>query len=356
MSASYHHGLCVHMAVAQTAAFRMPLSPEVLVTGATGFIGQHLATRLIEQGERVRVLVRDPVRLHPGLRQSAQVIQGDLTEANTLPAAVDGVDVVYHCAANVSTWDKVSNYRLTNVQGVENLLIAIAQQSQSRRPRLVHLSSVDVYGFPSQPCDEQCPTRHTGFGYGDSKIDGEVMVRSFAARHGIDYTILRPANVMGPGSPFIRRIGKELRRGLMLEINGGREDCGFLHVDNLIDAMLWASTAQAAASETFNVRDPVSISWHRLLRDLRAGIAGRGMILNLPFALAEVAARAMQMPYVLLKLRQEPLLHPLIVRLFGRTCGHDASKLARAGCPLGRVSYEAAMQECVRWFVHQEAR
>lgn len=325
-----------------------------LVTGATGFIGQSLALRLIQTARPIRLLARNPDRLHPTLRAQAEVVIGDLTAPDSLAAAVAEVGTVYHCAANVSTWDLADHYRRTNVEGLSHLLDAIAAGG-TPMPRFVHLSSVDVYGFPQQPCDETCAPRSAGFGYGDSKIAGEAVLRQFAARTNLPFTILRPTNVIGPRSPFVQRIGDELRSGLMLTIDHGRADCGFLDVDNLIDAMIWAATADAAVGETFNVRDPESVTWRRFVDDLRAGIGGRGIVLDLPFAVADAIATAVQAPYSLLRLRSEPLLHRLIVRIFGRTCGHDAGKLARAGCPVGRVSYAQAMQKAVTWYRQQAA-
>ena len=332
----------------------MSALPPTLVTGATGFIGQHLALRLIQTAQPMRLLARDPDRLHPTLRARAEVVIGDLTTPSSLAAAVAGVGTVYHCAANVSTWDRADHYRRVNVEGLSHLLGAIAASGMPMA-RFVHLSSVDVYGFPPQPCDENCPTHSAGFGYGDSKIAGEAVLREFAARTNLPFTILRPTNVIGPRSPFVQRIGDELRSGLMLTIDHGRADCGFLDVDNLIDAMVWAATADAAIGETFNVRDPQAVTWRRFVDDLRADIGGRGIVLDLPFAVADAAAAAVQAPYSLLRLRSEPLLHRLIVRIFGRTCGHDAGKLARAGCPVGRVPYAQAMQSAMSWYRQQAA-
>ena len=75
----------------------------MLVTGATGFVGQHLARYLLKKGIRPRLLVRDAQRLAEDLRMMCDVVTGDITDAATLPAAVAGVEQVFHCAANVHT-------------------------------------------------------------------------------------------------------------------------------------------------------------------------------------------------------------------------------------------------------------
>lgn len=328
---------------------------SVLVTGATGFVGGHLVQRLLQQGGQLKLLVRDPAKLPAQWRSRVEVCVGDLTDAASLGDAVHGARWIFHCAANVQTWGRAQDYEAVNVRGVRNILDAIARQTDKPQ-RFVHVSTVDVYGFPTAPCDERCALRPPGFGYGDSKLRGELLLRETARGMGLSYAVLRPANVMGPGSPFIERVGRELQNGLMLRISGGRVDAGFLYVDNLVDALLWAGQAPQAENEVFNVVDPQSVSWRQLLDDLRQGIGGKGWIIDLPYAIAALAAAAMELPYRALGIRQEPLLHRLIVKIFGHTCGHRATKLAAAGCPVGRVGYAQGMAESASWFLTNHAK
>lgn len=339
-----------------------PAAP-VLVTGATGFIGRHLALRLLREGRALRLLVRDPARLDPELAAGAQVLRGDLLEPDSLLPAVHGCGAIFHCAGNVSTWDRWPAYRAANVDGVAHLLqaleeaVAAAHAAVKAPPaRLVHLSTVDVYGYPAQPADESARCDGGAFGYGRSKAQGEALLRERASAMGLSWCVLRPTNVMGPCSPFIERIGAELRSGLMLLVDGGRADCGFLHVDNLVDCMLWAETSPRAHQGVFNVRDPVDVSWRRFVHDLREGISGRGFVLTLPYAAAEAGAQLLQAGHRLLHLPGEPLLHPLLVRMFGRSCAHDIGRLQAAGAPLGRVPYEQAMQQGIAWFLRGRER
>lgn len=331
----------------------VPTAPSgpLLVTGATGFIGGHLALRLLRAGSRPRLLVRDPQRLHSDLRARAEVVRGDLVDPATLRDAVRGVRCVLHCAGNVATWGTWDAYRTANVDGVRNLAQALA--SEATPARLVHLSSADVYGFPHAPASEAQAADGGAFGYGRSKALGEAVLREHAG--GLAIVVLRPCNVIGPRSPFVQRIGDELHGGSMLKIDGGRADCGYLDVDNLVDVMLWAAAAPQAVGRAFNVRDPISISWARFIDELRGGIEGRGLVLDLPFALADAAAVALEAPYRLLRLHREPPLHRLIVRIFGRTCGHDIAALQAAGAPLGRIAYAESMHRAIAWYRSEDA-
>jgi nucleoside-diphosphate-sugar epimerase len=322
--------------------------PVALVTGATGFVGGRLAERLLEQGGSVRLLARDPGRLAPALRGVTDVITGDLADVPALARAVRGASVIYHCAANVNTWDTADAYDLANVQGVRALLDVITRENPGLS-RLVHVSTMDVYGFPEEPCTEQCETARSGFGYGDSKRLGEILVKDFGAASGIPWTIIRPGNVIGPGSQFIGRIGKELEAGLMLTVGGGRANAGFIYIDNLVDYLIWAADAGKAVGQCYNARDRYDVDWATFLARFRTLIQGRGLIVNLPYGVTNVAARWVELGYRVFLPAREPLLHRLLVRIFGRTCGHDAEKIRKDSGLVGRVEFDEAMERSVRW-------
>lgn len=321
-----------------------------LVTGATGFVGGRLVERLLYAGWRVRVLVRAPERLTESVKSDCEIIKGDLADVDVLYRAVLGVGVVFHCAANVRTWDSWQNYEADNVDGVRNLLAAIDRAGGLPNGRLVHVSTVDVYGFPEIPCDERCIADGGEFRYGKSKWLGESLVRRECDQKSIPYTILRPANVIGPGSQFIERIGAELKSGLMLVIDGGRANAGLIYIDNLADYLIWAATARIAIGQCYNVRDPYDVTWHEFMQVMRQGLAGKGIVLNMPFFLANFLGSLLEWTYILLQIQREPLIHRLIVRLFGRTCGHSAAKIQCDSGMVGAVGFNDAMKRSIAWF------
>ncbi|MBY0460930.1 MAG: NAD-dependent epimerase/dehydratase family protein, partial [Gemmataceae bacterium] len=96
----------------------------ILVTGATGFVGSHVAEALVRRGDTVRTLARDgsDTKFLDGL--GVTTVRGDLTDAEALKRAVAGCDVVVNCAAKVGDWGHVDGYRAVNVEGLRNLLDA----------------------------------------------------------------------------------------------------------------------------------------------------------------------------------------------------------------------------------------
>jgi nucleoside-diphosphate-sugar epimerase len=329
-------------------------TPCALVTGATGFVGRALATALLQRGWLVRLLVRDRSRLDPLLAEKCQVTVGDLNDHAALLAAVDSVQFVFHCAANVNTWDTNDAYYESNVTGVANLLDAVRRRGSALQ-RYVHISTVDVYGYPEAPATEDSPTSGAGYGYGETKLQGEEVARRTCSSTGIPFVILRPCNVIGPGSQFIDRIGAELSSGLMLKIDGGRANAGILYVDNLVRYLIWSATAPEALDQCFNVRDVEDVSWSEFIDRFKLGIDGHGLVVNLPFRLADALARGWKALHMALVPRREPLLHPLLIRMFGRTCGHSALKIQSAYDGEGMASFDDAMRTSIRWYADKAA-
>lgn len=325
-----------------------------LVTGATGFVGNRLAERLINDGWSIRLLVRDPNKLSPILRSIKDILVGDLNDVEVIARAVSNIGVVFHCAANVNTWDSWDNYYRSNVLGVKNLMEAIADNNGLLR--LVHLSTVDVYGFPIYPCDEFSLTMGNGFSYGETKLLGEALVKEYADKIGLSYTIIRPTNVIGPRSQFIERIGAELQSGLMLTVDNGRSNAGFVYIDNLVDYLIWAASAKEANCECYNVRDNYNINWAVFLSKFRTTIKGKGIVVNLPFPIADAIAWVFETFYKLFHLSAEPLLHRLLVRFFGRTCGHSAKKIQTDSNYVPKIGFDEAMEHSISWFMEKASK
>jgi nucleoside-diphosphate-sugar epimerase len=135
-----------------------------------------------------------------------------------------------------------------------------------------------------------------------------------------------------------------------LTIDGGRANAGFLDVGNLLDYMVWAAFAPHAAGQCYNVRDAYDVDWASFLRELRERIGGRGRIVDLPFGVAWAAARMLEAINGFLAPAREPMLHTLLVNMFGRTCGHSAAKIRADSGINGRVGYRESMDDSVRWY------
>jgi dihydroflavonol-4-reductase len=176
---------------------------RALVTGATGFIGAHLARALVERGLGVRCLVRSAAaagrRFDLLADLAVEIVPGDLRDAAALRDAVEGCDVVYHCAADYRLYapDPSAMYA-SNVAGTENLLAACAAAGTSR---VVYTSSVGALGLRRDgAADESTPVAFESMigSYKRSKFQAERVAETWAAR-GLPVVIVNPSTPIGDG-------------------------------------------------------------------------------------------------------------------------------------------------------------
>ncbi len=214
---------------------------RVLVTGATGFIGRHLVRRLVERGDQVRCLVRNPDRLRAmpidsPLPSDVEYVRGDVTVRDSLEEAVSGVETVYHLAGATLAIHPCT-YRLVNARGTRWLAEACAGRSVP--PTFVYISSLAAAG-PSRyrPLSEDYPPRPVS-DYGRSKLDGERSLRSLAGR--LPITVLRPPCVFGPGEPYLLKLLRLARRGIVLHPGLDKSRHSWIYVEDLVEAMVLAA-------------------------------------------------------------------------------------------------------------------
>jgi acetylornithine/succinyldiaminopimelate/putrescine aminotransferase/nucleoside-diphosphate-sugar epimerase len=332
-----------------------PVDPDAdnlcLLTGASGFIGGHLAARLVREGYQVRCLVRptsDTAKL-AGL--GVELVYGDLTDPATLPRAVEGCRYVIHAGAMVSDWALPQEIQAVNVAGTRSLLAASAQAAVAR---FVHISSTDVYGHPGTPnvTEGHSAARFANW-YAQTKLGAEEQVRRAAAA-GMETVILRPATVYGPGcKETVLEVARAIRRRQMLLVGGGRALVGLCYVENLADATLLALSHERAAGEAFNIADGVDVSWRRFVDDLAAGLSAPRPRLNVPYPLAVGLAVGLEHGYRGLRRATGLKTRPLLSRQAVQLMGIDQSfSTARARELLGwepRVDYQSGLGQTLEW-------
>jgi UDP-glucose 4-epimerase len=252
-----------------------------LVTGGAGFIGSHLAARLVADGKRVRIFDNFSTGSRSNLAAVAgdiEVIEGDLRDEAAVRRATDGVAVIFHQAADPSVPRSIVDPRTTydvNVTGTLNVLLA-ARDAGCRR--VVFASSCAVYG------NDPVLPKHEGMvaapasPYASSKLAGEELCAVFARAYGLETVALRYFNVFGPrqdpNSPYaavIPRFLDALRRGESPVVYGdGEQTRDFIPVAGVVEANLRAAVAQGVAGRVFNVASGRPVSLNELLGKLAA--------------------------------------------------------------------------------------
>jgi nucleoside-diphosphate-sugar epimerase len=262
---------------------------KVLITGATGFIGSHVARRLMEQkGAQVRALARNLAKAEWLAKLGAELVPGELGDRDAVRRAVDGCAAVVHAAAQVSSVPQRETFVRTNVEGTENLVRAAVEAGAER---FVHLSSVAVFGLPrSGEITDESPRRHCGDSYSDTKLDAEETVFRSMSQHGLPAVILRPSAVYGPGSTHWTVVPiKRIRKGKMFVVNRGRGTLNYVYIDNLVDAVCLVLEDDRAVGEAFIVNDGTA-TWAEFFGSL-AQMCGKKGIPSVPLWMAKIWVR-----------------------------------------------------------------
>ncbi len=225
-----------------------------LVTGATGLIGSHVVDELLLRGESVRALVRDPSKAAGMPERGVDVVVGDLSDAAAMQSAVQGVDVIHHCAAAVGGHFTKREIYETNLTGVQNLLEAVRQGGHAR---VVLLSSVNVLGTCNMIfATEDLPYQESNDPPADVKIAAEKLALEYHRQHELDVVILRPGFVYGPrDSRNLPKLIRSVRRGKFRFIDSPKNITPIVHVSDVVQAMLLAAATPAARGRIYNVTD-----------------------------------------------------------------------------------------------------
>ncbi len=242
---------------------------RVVVTGAGGFIGSHLAERLVEEGARVRAFVHYNALGSRGwldespLASQMEFVAGDITDPESTRVALKDAEIVFHLAALIAipySYVAPRSYLRTNVEGTLNVLEAARAGNIER---LVHTSTSEVYGTArSVPIRENHPLQGQS-PYSASKIGADKLAEAFHLAFGVPVVTVRPFNTFGPRQSARAVIPTIITQCLAT----GRVKLGNLHptrdlnyVENTVDGFVKAASTQGAAGSTINLGSGREIS------------------------------------------------------------------------------------------------
>ena len=255
------------------------------MTGGTGFVGSHLVERLCAQQAHVRVLARKTSG-RSRLPQEVEFIEGTLQEHATLVHAVQEVDTVFHLAA-VTRARSEDEYFQTNADGTQQLVEAI-RTARPQPQRLVYLSSLAAAG-PAQkgkPVERHDPPRPIT-AYGRSKLGGEQACQQI--EKDIDVLILRAPAVYGPRDRDLFLCFMMAARGILPIPRGPERFLQFLHVNDLVDALLLAATTRRTTG-IYHVAESRSYAWSEITQWLAQAVGRRVQAVKVPAWLVRAAA------------------------------------------------------------------
>lgn len=319
---------------------------RVLVTGATGFTGGHLARALKGRGYEVRALVRRAEQAGPLEAAGIEPSIGALEDRAALRQAVRDVDIVYHVAAVYrDAGIPASTYRAVNATAVGDLIDAAAAAGVRR---VVHCSTVGVHGdIEHPPATEDAPIR-PGDIYQVTKVEGERVARESAARTGVPVTIARPTGIYGPGDRRLLKLFRGIAHRRFVVLGSGNIFYHLTYIDDLVEGFRLCGEVPAAANRTYILAGGEYTTLNELMTLIarEAGVGPPTWKLPVwPFWLAGAACEAICVP-----LGINPPIYRRRVDFFTKSRAFD---ITRARAEIGyapRVGLREGIQTTLAWY------
>ncbi len=319
---------------------------RILITGATGFIGSHLADALHARGHQLRCLVRKTSSRTWIKDLPIDYIEGDLFDHDALRRAVRDTDVVYHLAGLTKAKTK-EEYARGNHLATKNLLDAVLE-ARPDLTRFVHVSTQAAVG-PSTggvPIDESTPF-HPITTYGVTKMEAEKECLRLMNR--LPITITRPPAVYGPRDKDVFEFFAAMAKGLQPMIGFNNKQVSLIHVKDLVDGIIAAGEHPSAVGQTYFIASERYYDW-KTVGMITAGIMGRSALrLRIPEA-GVYAIAAVSELYGLVSRK------PVLLNFEkARDIVQDAwtCSIAKAQRELGfreSFSLEAGIRDTVQWY------
>jgi dihydroflavonol-4-reductase len=317
---------------------------RVLVTGATGFTGGHLARALLARGHAVRALHRGatPTSGVAGL----DLVAGDLRDPAALARAVEGVEVVYHIAAMYRQAGAPKEaYHAVNAAAA-GAIVAAAAAAGVRR--VVHCSTVGVHGdIEHAPADEDAPLR-PGDIYQVTKLEGERLARDAGARLGVDVTIVRPSGIYGPGDRRLLKLFRGVARRRWITLGRGRIYYHLTYIDDLVEGIRLCGEHPAAANRTYILAGGEVTTLNELVALVARAAGVPKPTIHLPawpFWLAGAACEAACAPFGL-----EPPLYRRRVDFFTKSRAFDIGRARREIGYAPSVGLRDGITRTLEWY------
>jgi 2-alkyl-3-oxoalkanoate reductase len=265
---------------------------RILVTGGAGFLGRVLVAQLLARTAATVVVFALPQEAVPDAWRATwgdriEVVRGDITQAADVHRAAQACQVIFHLAAMVGDGGTQAQHERVTVGGTA-LVFQAARQSGAA---VVLTTSICAYGDALQrgQCQEDTPPGAPQGPYSHAKQGQERLAWQFQAQGG-RVCVVRPANIIGPGSgPWVLDAAQALRQGLPALVGGGCGVAGLTVVDNVADFLVLAAHHPQAWGRAFNVHDDLPITWRRYFEDL-ARVLGASPPRSVPRWLAYLGA------------------------------------------------------------------
>jgi nucleoside-diphosphate-sugar epimerase len=327
---------------------------NVLVTGASGFLGGHVVDAFIRRGDRVRALVRATSdRTHLDRHRDLDLVVGDLDDEQAVLRAMRGVDVVVHSAARVADYGTRDDFYRANVAGTEHLL-DVARAHGVRRFVFVSSPSVVAEDRDQYRIDESYPypARFLNL-YCETKAIAEKRVLAANGR-GIETCAIRPRGVWGPRdrTGFLPKIVHKMMSGRLPNLSGGQKVwASMCFCENAAEACLLAATAERAPGNAYFVTDSEPVEVWSFARRMGELLGAPSIERAVDPAIARAVARGVETVWTLTRQdeRRSPPMSRYALALLTRSATYDIRAAERDLGYRPRVDLEEGLVRLLQW-------
>jgi nucleoside-diphosphate-sugar epimerase len=327
---------------------------RVLVTGATGLLGSHIAEKLAGEGYAVRALVRPTSRTGFLEGLGAEIVRGDLTDTAASDRAVAGCSLVFHCAAKVGDWGDRREFQVGCLDATRTLAEAACRAGVER---FVHISSTSAYGHPpdgSPPIDETASLGQNVWmldPYTWSKVECERLLWALADSRKLRLTVIRPSWLFGERDrTTIPRLIQEFRWDRVSIVGRGDNPLSAVYAGVVADAALLAARDPGSVGEAYNITSHRRITQREFL-DLLADALGEPRVTwRYPFWYAFYGGFSLELRDRLRGCARPPRVTRYGAWLLGRNLEYSTEKARRKLGWTPALSYEESLARTVAWF------
>jgi nucleoside-diphosphate-sugar epimerase len=321
-----------------------------VITGATGLLGSHVAEALRARGEHVRALVRPGSDVGFLRSLGVELVTGDLSGGGDLARAFDGADVVYHCAARVGDWGPWRQFQELIIDATSRVLAACRAASVGR---LLHVSSITVYGHPRPRADHFTEDEPLGQRpwvwdyYAQAKLRAERLVHEYPGK----WTVVRPTWIYGPRDRnSLPRVFKALAAGRVAMVGRGDNLLNIVYASDAADGAIRAANHPGAVGRAYHLSSEGEISQRDFLALMAKELGIAPVRRRVPYWLAFWGAFAAELVGRAIRLRRPPHFTRYAVALIGRPTRFS---IDRARTELGwrpQVPVAEGLRRTLAWY------
>jgi dihydroflavonol-4-reductase len=329
---------------------KIPPGTPVLVTGATGFTGIDLTRKLVKAGLKVNAVARKSSNLDPLKDLDIRWFRGDVYDEKVMKEALQGVQYVFHVAAAFreakSTYQDYWNVHVKSTQIIAREIVNLPDFK-----RLVHISTFGVHGHIVNPP----ATEETEYGPGDdyqkTKLEAELWLNRFGAENNLNYTIIRPAAIYGPGDRRLLKLFRMARKPYFPLLGKGKCMYHLVHVDDLTNTFIIAATHPDARGETFVCGGLEAIPIADIAGIIAEHFGTKTKVVRLPigpfFLLGDICE------FICKPLKIEPPIYRRRVAFYSKDRHFDVSKMQNVLGYTPKYSNRDGIVETADWYVAQ---